>query len=227
MPTQSYNFELLEPSNCALLLLDYQAQMLFGVKSRDRDVVINNVVALTRAAETFNLPIVVSTLASSSINGPLFMDLQAVLPSDVPTIDRTVLNAWRDEKVLAAVKKTKRNKLLIAGLWSHVGQTYTTLSAIGDGYHAYPVTDTGGAPTNEAHEIAVQRMMLAGAIPVTWQQVMFELQRDWTNATTAEQVHDITRKHFGAFSQGIVYPQMLGGKERRMAAGESATRRPH
>lgn len=227
MASHPEKIEMLEPDSCALLLVDYQSQMLFGVKSRDRDVVINNVVALTHTAETFNVPIVVSTLAADTLNGPLFMDLKAVLPPEVQTIDRTALNPWESAAFQSAVKKVKRGKLLIGALWSHVSLTYTTLGALVEGYQAYPVIDTSGAPTIEAHEMAVQRMLISGAIPVSWQQVMFEFQRDWANTRTADRVHEITRHYFGAFSQGIVHPQLLTGEKGRAGMRPGAGERSH
>lgn len=217
MAMRNGNLELLAPDNCALVLMDYQARLLFGVKSLDRDIIINNVVGLAKAAEAFSIPIVISTISAKAQNGPLFMDLQAKLPKAEP-LDRSTLNACDDSHFTQAIKQTGRKKLVLSALWSHASLTYTALSLLANGYEVYPVTDTSGAPTRDAHMFALQRLIQAGAIPVTWQQVMFEWQRDWARQETAEYVREITRAHFGAFSQSLVFPAMAGER-----AGAHAT----
>src|SRR6266540_2504230 len=167
---------LITPENSALLLIDHQSQMLFGVQSHDRTLIINNVVGLAKAARVFDVPTVLSTVAARTFSGPLFPELQAVFPQSRP-IDRTSMNAWEDKNFLAAAS---------------------------------------GGVSVEAHQLAVQQMLQAGARPRTWQQVMYEWQRDWARLETADPVREIIRKHGGAFAQGIVYAKaMFGGEEGR------------
>src|SRR6266511_2760437 len=189
---------LLTPDNCTLVLIDHQSQMLFGVQSHDRTLIINNVVGLAKAAKVFDIPTVLSTVAATTFSGPLFPELQAVFP-DMEPIDRTNTNAWEDEHFLAAVQRTGRQKLVMAALWTEVCLAYPALSAIDDGYEVYAVADASGGVTLEAHELAMHRMIQAGAIPMTWQQVMYEWQRDWARVKTADLVRDVARQHAGAF----------------------------
>ncbi len=223
MPTT--NRSLLTPANCALILIDHQAQMLFGVQSHDRTLIINNVVGLAKAAKVFKVPTVLTTVEAKTFGGPLFSELQTVFP-DADVIDRTNMNSWEDQSFHAAVKQTGRRKLVIAALWSEVCLAFPALDAIGEGYEVYFVADASGGVSLEAHELAVQRLVQAGAIPVTWQQVMYEWQRDWARQETADPVRDIVRLHTGAFGQGVVYAKEMfaaeGGKplpRRREPAG--------
>jgi nicotinamidase-related amidase len=79
------------------------------------------------------------------------------------------------------------------------------INAIEDGYIVYFVADACGGVSIEAHERSVQRMIQAGAIPLTWLQYLLELQRDWARADTAGLVGDISKQHAGAYGIGIDY----------------------
>lgn len=205
--------KLLTPQNCALVLIDHQSQMLFGVQSHDRALVINAVVGLAKAARVFDVPVVLSTVARKTFSGPLFPELQAVLP-EADVIDRTNTNAWEDENFVAAVKKTGRNKLVMAALWTEVCLAFPVLSALEEGYEVYAVADASGGVSREAHEMAMRRVIQAGAIPVTWEQVMYEWQRDWKRGDTADGVRQIAQQHAGAFGQGVIYAKdMFGAQE--------------
>jgi len=206
-------FELLTPQNSSLLLIDHQPQMLFGVQSHDRQAIRNNVAALAKAAKTFQVPTVLTTVASKSFSGPLIPEVREVFP-DARIYDRTSMNTWDDKGVVDALGKTGRKKLVIAALWTEVCLSMPTLEAMGQGYEVYIVTDASGGTSQEAHDMAVERMVQAGAVPVTWQQVMLEWQRDWARQGTYEAVTGIAREHSGAYGAGIDYAHtMFGAKE--------------
>lgn len=203
--------DLITPDNCALILIDHQPQMFFGVESNNRQTIINNVVGLAKAARIFKVPTILTTVAAKSFSGPLIPELQAVFPEQLP-IDRTNMNSWEDKNFVAAVEKTGRKKLLIAALWTEVCLVFPAISAIQAGYDVYAVVDASGATTAEAHNSAIQRMLQCGVIPVTWIQVLCELQRDWARQETYEAVTNLAKEHAGAYGLGIFYAQsMLGG----------------
>ncbi|MFC8689092.1 hydrolase [Brevibacillus porteri] len=205
--------DLLTPSNSAIILIDHQPQMLFGVQSADRQTVINNTVGLAKTAKVFQAPIILTTVAANSFSGPLHPQIQEVFPDQKP-IDRTSMNSWEDENFLAAVKKTGRKKLIIAALWTEVCLAFPTVSAIKDGYEVYIVTDASAGTTQEAHNMSIQRMIQAGAIPVTWQSVLLEYQRDWARQDTYDSVMEIVIQHGGAYGVGVLYAHtMFGGHE--------------
>jgi nicotinamidase-related amidase len=202
--------ELLTPQNSVLIMIDHQPQMAFGVQSHDRGVMLNNVVGLAKAAKTFNVPTVLTTVASQTFSGPIWPELQAVFPDQKP-LDRTSMNAWDDQRVRDAIKQPGRPKLLIAGLWTEVCVIMPALDALKAGYEVYAVTDASGGTSKEAHDMAVQRMIQAGVVPVTWQQVMLEWQRDWGRQATYQAVNDVVRQHSGAYGMGVNYARTMFG----------------
>ncbi|MBB3125509.1 nicotinamidase-related amidase [Paenibacillus rhizosphaerae] len=205
--------DLLTAENSAIILIDHQPQMIFGVQSADRQTIINNTVGLAKTGKVFNVPTILTTVAAESFSGPIHPQIQAVFPDQVP-IDRTTMNSWEDDNLVQAVKKTGRKKLVMAALWTEVCLAFPVIGAIKDGYEVYIVTDASGGTTTEAHDMAVQRMIQAGAIPVTWVSVMLEYQRDWARQETYDAVMSIAKEHTGAYGAGVVYAQtMFGGHE--------------
>lgn len=204
---------LLSPTNSVLLLIDHQPQMAFAVQSHSVSELRNNVTGLAKAAKVFSVPTILTTVAEKSFSGPLFPEIQAVFPDQSP-IDRTTMNTWEDARVVEKIVGTKRKKLIIAALWTEVCGVGPALSAIEEGYEVYFVTDASGGVSKEAHDMAVSRMIQAGAQPVTWLQVMLEWQRDWARQGTYEAVTGIAKEHGGGYGLGIIYAkEMFGAKE--------------
>lgn len=204
---------LLTPQNSVLILIDHQPQMAFATKSIDIVELRNNVTGLAKTAKVFGVPTILTTVAEKSFSGPLFPEVQAVFP-DIKPIDRTTMNTWEDPRIPEAVKKTGRKKLVIAALWTEVCGIGPTLSAIDEGYEVYFVTDASGGVSHEAHDMAVQRMIQAGATPVTWLQVLLEYQRDWARQGTYAAVTGIAKEHGGGYGLGIIYAkEMFSAKE--------------
>src|ERR1700747_3412981 len=104
---------LLTPDNCVVTLIDLQPQMLFGVANFDRQAIINNNVALAKAARVFGVPVVLSTVETKGFSGNMWPQIQAVFPKQVP-IERTTMNSWDDQSFVAAVRKSGRKKIVLA-----------------------------------------------------------------------------------------------------------------
>ena len=204
---------LLTPKNHSLILIDHQPQMAFATRSHSVESVRNNVTGLAKAAKAFNVPTILTTVAEKSFSGPLFPELKAVFPNQTP-IDRTTMNTWEDNRVTDKIKKFKKNKIVIAALWTEVCGVGPVLSALEEGYEVYFVTDASGGVSKEAHDMAVQRMVQAGAKPITWVQYMLELQRDWARTETYVDVTNIAKEHAGGYGLGIIYAkEMFNAKE--------------
>ncbi|MFM0144659.1 hydrolase [Paraburkholderia sp. RL18-085-BIA-A] len=223
--------EVLTPTNSQIIFIDQQPQMAFGVQSIDRQVLKNNVVGLAKAAKTFNIPTTITTVESESFSGFSYPELLDVFP-DQPTLERTSMNSWDDQKVRDALKKNGRNKVVVAGLWTEVCNTTFALCAMLEGgYEIYMVADASGATSKDAHDYAMQRMVQAGAVPVTWQQVMLEWQRDWARKETYDAVMKIVKEHSGAYGMGVDYaytmvhkaPQRTETKHESLAAVPAKT----
>ncbi|GAA0561079.1 MULTISPECIES: hydrolase [Rheinheimera] len=204
---------LLTPDNHTLILIDHQPQMAFATRSHTVEEVRNNVTGLAKAAKVFKVPTILTTVAAKSFSGPLFPELQAVFPEQTP-IDRTTMNTWEDKRVTDVVKKFKKNKIVIAALWTEVCGVGPVLSAIDEGYEVYFVTDASGGVSKEAHDMAVLRMVQAGAQPITWLQYMLELQRDWARTGSYADVTGIAKQHAGGYGLGLIYAtEMFNAKE--------------
>ena len=205
--------KLLTPKNHSLILIDHQPQMAFATRSIDVAELRNNVTGLAKAANAFKVPTILTTVAAKSFSGPIFPELQAVFPDQKP-IDRSTMNTWEDQRVVDQVKKFGHKKVVMAALWTEVCLLEPALSAIDQGYDVYIVTDASGGVSKEAHDMAVQRMVQAGAHPITWLQYMLELQRDWARSETYMPVMKIATEHAGGYGLGIVYAtDMFHAKE--------------
>jgi len=175
---------MLAPGNAALILIDYQPPQVSTVESIDRRTLISNVVALSKTAKLFDLPIILSTVnVSNGVNEDTIPELANVLKG-VKSIDRTSINSWEDQEFVAAVKATGRKKLIMCALWTEACLLFPALDGLSEGYEVYPVTDAVGGTSPESHRAALERMIHAGAKPTTWISVHCELQRDWARANT-------------------------------------------
>src|SRR2546427_4545279 len=168
---------LLTPDNCVVTLIDLQPQMLFGVSNFDRQAVINNNVALSKAARVFDVPVVLSTVETKGFSGNMWPQIQAVFPKQTP-IERTTMNSWDDEKFVAAVRKTDRRKIVLAGLWTETCVALPTVQALHDGYEIYVVEDCCGDVSQLAHDNAMRRGDQGRAKPVTALSTFREWQRE-------------------------------------------------
>ena len=195
---------LLTPDNCVATFIDLQPQMLFGVANFDRQSIINNNVALSKAARVFGVPVVLSTVETRSFSGNMWPQVQAIFPDQVP-IERTSMNSWDDKNFVAAIEKSGRKKIVLSGLWTETCVALPTVQAIHDGYEIYVVEDCCGDVSQLAHDNAMKRVVQAGAKPVTALSVMLEWQRDWAHKGTYDAVMDIVKTHFGAYGVGVEY----------------------
>jgi nicotinamidase-related amidase len=195
---------LLTPDNCVITLIDLQPQMLFGVANFDRQSIINNNVALAKTARVFDLPVVLSSVETKSFSGNFWPQVQAVFPQMTP-IERTTMNSWDDANFVAAIKKTGRKKIVLAGLWTETCVALPTIQAIHDGFEVFVVEDCCGDVSQLAHDNSMNRVVQAGARPVTALSVLLELQRDWALKDTYDAVMDIVKTHFGAYGAGVEY----------------------
>src|ERR1700731_2956924 len=195
---------LLTPDNCVVALIDHQPQMLFGVSNFDRQTIINNTVALAKAARVFDVPVVLTTVETKSFSGNLWPQIKAVFPKQEP-IERSSMNSWDDKNFVAAIEQTGRKKIVLCGLWTETWVALPTVQAIHDGYEIFVVEDCCGDVNQLSHDNAMRRVIQAGAKPVTALSVMLEWQRDWAATDTYDAVMDIVKTHFGAYGVGVEY----------------------
>jgi nicotinamidase-related amidase len=182
---------LLTPQNSALVVIDYQPSQLQAVSSIDHDLLVRNIVSVARLAKTYELPIVLSTVGVVANNqSPTLPELKEILGEDVE-LDRTQINAWEDLEFRQAVQATGRKKLIMTALWTEVCLTFPTLDALRAGFDVYPVVDAVGGTSPEAHRAGLERIVQAGAQPISWVSLACELQRDWARLKTVPEVVEI------------------------------------
>jgi nicotinamidase-related amidase len=186
--------EMLTPQNSAITLIDYQPAMYQGVQSHDRIVPFHNVQVLAKAAKLFGIPIVLSSVAKDSFSGPFMPEITDLFPKQT-IIDRTGMNTWLDPNFRKAVHATGRKKLVVAGLWTEACVMFGSLEMLKEGIEIYVSADACGDVSLEAHNRAMDRLVQAGAVPITSLQYVFELQQDWARSDTYDGVMEILKAH--------------------------------
>lgn len=195
--------KLINADDTLFIFIDHQPQMAFGVTSIDRQTLKNNTVALAKSAKLFGVPIILTAVETESFSGYIWPELMDVVQQK--PIERTSMNSWDSEELVAQVKASGKKKLVMCALWTEACLLFPTLCAIEEGYEIYIVTDASGGTSQEAHDAAIRRMEQAGAHSLTTINALLELQRDWANRDTYNGVMDIVREHLGAYGMGVDY----------------------
>ena len=195
---------LLTPHNHALVLIDLQSQMAFATQSIDPVQLRNNAALVAHAGAGFKVPTVLTTVAEKSFSGPMFTEVTDAYPGQ-PLLDRSSMNTWEDAAVIKAINGIGKERLVLAGLWTSVCIVGPALSALAQGFEVYVITDACGDVSLEAHERGIQRMVQAGARPMTALQYLLDLQRDWARAETYGLTTGIAKRFGGAYGIGITY----------------------
>ena len=193
----------LKANTSALLLIDYQAVMLYGVESGDRTLIQNNVLALAKGAQILGIPTVLTSIGEKR-NGLFLAEIREMFPK-VPVIARKVpgFDCFDDPDVSKAIKQTGKKQLVLSGLWTSMCFAFTAIRAVKEGYEVFGVMDTAGSESHIAHNMAVQRMTQAGVAPCTWMQVISEWMNNWGNPKSGELVEKVYSKYSGFFNQKL------------------------
>ncbi len=199
----------LTPENSVVLYVDLQPQYVFSVQTINAGTLINNATGLAKAAKIFKVPTIFATISAKSFAGPMFEKVTEARP-DVTPIDRTVINALDDPRIEEAIAATGRKKIILGGLWTDSCMVLPALSLLKKGYEVYAVADVAGDVDRESHDRGMQRMVQAGAVPVTWLPITLEWQKDWSNSATAGELLQVAKEHGGAWGQGVFYAQSMG-----------------
>ena len=212
MPTASPipGKSLITPDNHMLIMIDFQSQMSFATKSIDAVTLRNNAALVSQAAAGFKVPTILTTVAEKSFSGPMYGEITEAFPGQA-LLDRTSMNTWEDAAVIREVNRIGKARVVLAGLWTGVCIVGPALSAIEQGFEVYVIADACGDVSDEAHERAMERMVQAGAVPMTALQYLLELQRDWAQAEPYDLTTGIAKKVGGAYGLGIIYAKSMFG----------------
>ena len=215
MPAKTGLDALLRPEDSVLVLIDHQPYQFANLHSHEPTMIVNNVIGLAKTAKVFNIPTILTTVIEER-GGYLIKGLQDVFPEQKP-INRTFINTWQDKRVVNAVKATGRKQLVLAALWTEICLAMPAVQALAEGYDVFIVTDASGGVSAEAHDMAVRRMVAAGAVPITWLAAVGEWQRDWAREKSAIDLAGVLSEHGGASGVAFAWEmQLLAG---RTAAG--------
>ncbi len=198
---------LLRPEDSILVLIDHQPYQFANLHSHEPTMIVNNVVGLAKSAKIFDVPTILTTVIEER-GGYLVKGLQDVFPEQKP-IDRTFINTWEDPNVTDLVKESGRKQLILAALWTEVCLAMPAIQALGEGYDVFIVTDASGGVSAEAHDMAVRRMVQAGAVPITWLAVAAEWQRDWAREETAAGLSTVLLEHGGGSGVALAWEIQL------------------
>ena len=177
------SYDRLTAENTAVLFVDHQTGLANGVQTQTPVDFLNNVKALVRLTQIYNLPAVITTSAQDGPNGPTMPAVAEGLPNAVQVHRPGEINAFDNAEFAAAVKATGRKKLLIAGISTEVCVAFAALSAKALGYDVYAVLDASGTWNKIVEDAAVARMTQAGIVPNTWVGIGAELLGDWRSET--------------------------------------------
>ncbi|MBS7789490.1 hydrolase [Roseococcus sp. SDR] len=199
---------LLSPADHTLIMIDFQSQMAFATRSIDAVLLRNNAALVAHAAQGFGASTILTTVAEKSFSGPMFEEITSAFAGQA-MFDRTSMNTWEDAAVIAEVNRIGKPRIVLAGLWTSVCIVGPALSALDQGFEVYIIADACGDVSDEAHERAMQRMIQAGAQPMTALQYLLELQRDWARGETYEMTTGIAKKLGGGYGLGITYAKTM------------------
>lgn len=200
---------LLRPEDSILVLIDHQPYQFTNLNSHEPTMIVNNVIGLAKTAKVFNVPTILTSVIEER-GGYIIKGLLDVFPDQKP-INRTFINTWEDPNVTDIVKKSGRKQLVLAALYTEICLAMPAIQALGEGYEVFIVTDASGGVSTEAHDMAVRRMVQAGAVPINWMAVLGEWQRDWAREETAAGVARVVLEHGGAAGIALAWElQLLG-----------------
>jgi nicotinamidase-related amidase len=202
--------KLLIPGDHTLIMIDFQSQMSFATRSIDAVMLRNNAALVASAAAGFKVSTILTTVAEKSFSGPMYDEITGAFPGQA-LIDRTSMNAWEDAQVVSAVNEIGKDRIVLTGLWTSVCIVGPALSALEQGFQVYVIADACGDVSDEAHDRAMERMIQAGAQPMTSLQYLLELQRDWARTQTYDLTTGIAKKLGGAYGLGLIYARSMFG----------------
>ena len=198
---------LLRPEDSILVLIDHQPYQLANLNSHEPQMAVNNATGLAKAAKVFGVPTILTSVVAER-GGRIFSQITDVFPEQ-EVIDRTLINTWEDRKVVDVVKATGRKQLIMAGLWTEVCVAMPAIQALGEGWDVTVITDASGGTSVEAHEVAIQRMIAAGANVMTWLALAAEWQRDWARMETAVALTEVFKQHAAGSGIAFLWEQQL------------------
>ncbi|KAF9920927.1 hypothetical protein FBU30_009113 [Linnemannia zychae] len=195
-------YDRLSMNDTAILLIDHQVGLQSLVKDFNTVDFQNNVLALASIAKELKLPVVITASVPEGPNGPLMPEILEMFPNTTIIARHGEVNAWDSPEFHAAVKKTGRKQLVMAGIVTDVCVAFPALSAIEEGYRVYAAVDASGTFDEVVRYAAWDRMSQAGVQLMNWFSILFELTRDWRDHGPV--MTDIVLKHLPEYKNTMI-----------------------
>ncbi len=170
----------LTADNSLVILIDHQPGLLMNCKTIEPLTIKNNVVAFANALKVLNVPTIV-TMQSLGGFGPITKDLADALP-DVKHVDRTIIDVWQEPTIRKMIEDSGKTHIVLGGITLEVCAMFPSLSLREAGYQVYTVMDISGSQSADIERWALQRLVQAGAIPVSFTAVLMEMLADNSRA---------------------------------------------
>ena len=177
---------MIDPDDAVLLLIDHQSGLFQLVKDIDLPVLRSNVIALAKVARLAKIPTITTASVPDGPNGPLIPEIHQYNPDAIYVPRTGQINAWDNPAWVAAIEKTRRRTLLIAGTLTSVCMAFPALSALVAGYKVFCIIDASGNWSKMATDLTLARVVQAGAVPIDTFAVIAELQSTWNRSDAME-----------------------------------------
>ena len=226
MSMSSTDKGLLTPANCAVILIDYQPDLLSDVADGDRQDLLDSLAVLARAARIFSVPVILTSVEAEGFSGKIAPQLLQLFPEQT-AIERSSINAWDDKGFVAAVRNTGRRNFLLGALWSEACLAFPALQMLEEGYGVYAIKDASRGTSPAAQETALRRVEQAGGVSVTALQVLLEFQRDWGRGDHRDEVMAIVKERCSCHGQSAGRPATIArdpAPRRKGRAGQHASK---
>ena len=199
----------LDPADTVILMVDHQSGLMHAVGDIDHRTLRDNVTALMRAAEFFDIPVIASTSAALGPNGPLIGEILGNAPDALSIARNGPINAFDSEAFRQAVEETGRKTLVIAGILTSVCVAFPALTAQEEGYNVYAVIDASGDVSEMVADVTTERLAAEGVTVASTFQVLSELHGSWTaeNAPAMASIYSDVAPGYGAVIESFYGPR--------------------
>jgi nicotinamidase-related amidase len=166
---------LLEPEQCALIVVDMQEKLLPPIWEKER--LVRNVQLLIRLAGILKIPVLVTTQYAKGL-GNTVPAIASLLP-DSPPIDKLMFSCFGSDAFCSRLKRLpgQRTTVLLCGMETHICVMQTAIGALREGYLVHIASDAASSRTELNWRIGLDRMRDAGAILSSTEMMIYELLR--------------------------------------------------
>lgn len=151
-----------------MLVIDFQERLLKHIHSADE--ILKNTIKLIKACRILEIPIILTE--QIKLGGTVKEVKEA---AGVEPIVKSSFSCIKCEPIRKALEEIEPERIALAGIEAHICILQTALDLLKLGYGVYILLDCMGSRRQLDKEVAIQRMISAGAIPATWESLVYEV----------------------------------------------------